>query len=568
MFKKLILVITILTTAVSITSAQFKVAPQGFVEVLERSTGIVGGVKLTAGTNTTYVYYLFNPSDSGESISEATISIDPNFVTVLGTSVTVEVIGEGAGSAPNPGAIAAGIPKYIAVTFSTPLTPGSLAIIKINSLTAPSAAGGGTYVWKCIAKGLSGEFAQCEDMDGFADGNPAGQVINISGTAVMDKFYSGVYVSSTPPIFTKLYPKAISEYRVLLFKTSAFDPQCSPIIIDLPSGFNCTNATLSIQENGLTGSSVSFSNRAEGIIKVVFTNGVENNSPIITISGVTNPSVPGTFIWKVYYSNVINADALAVGQPAYKLTTTIIQEPGTQAGVTNISSSGGTAYSADRNASLTIPSSGISGFAQVSITPVDTDLVPSSIGQPYLIPIGTTYDFTVDKPLLKKATVSIKYNESEVENKVVDSLVLGYYDDEKKEWRVGEDCKVDKISKTVSAKVYHLSYWRIFEYQPSDGSLLTEANIYPNPFRKDNSSVNIKFTINKPATVKIEIFDFGGKLIKEIINEARSEGVQTVNWDGKDSGGDNVSNGVYLVKVTAIAGSTKDESIKKIVILK
>jgi len=66
---------------------------------------------------------------------------------------------------------------------------------------------------------------------------------------------------------------------------------------------------------------------------------------------------------------------------------------------------------------------------------------------------------------------------------------------------------------------------------------------YPNPF---NSSTTFHYSINKRERVQINVYDISGKLVRTLINEEKSRGNHTANWDGKNELGEIVSSGIYF----------------------
>lgn len=64
---------------------------------------------------------------------------------------------------------------------------------------------------------------------------------------------------------------------------------------------------------------------------------------------------------------------------------------------------------------------------------------------------------------------------------------------------------------------------------------------YPNPF---NPSTKINFRINKTGYVKLSVFDSKGNLIKNLLNERKSAGEYTAEFNGS-----NLSSGVYFYKL-------------------
>ena len=66
---------------------------------------------------------------------------------------------------------------------------------------------------------------------------------------------------------------------------------------------------------------------------------------------------------------------------------------------------------------------------------------------------------------------------------------------------------------------------------------------YPNPF---NPATTIPFDLPEDSKVKITIFDLTGRLVMELINENRSAGYHTLQWDAS-----NLPSGVYLYRMQA-----------------
>ncbi|HPM02722.1 MAG TPA: GLUG motif-containing protein [Candidatus Cloacimonadota bacterium] len=71
---------------------------------------------------------------------------------------------------------------------------------------------------------------------------------------------------------------------------------------------------------------------------------------------------------------------------------------------------------------------------------------------------------------------------------------------------------------------------------------------YPNPF---NPSSTISFDLTSPETVKIDIYNVKGQLVKHITNQFYHTGKHSIIWDGKDSEGNNCGTGVYFYKMFA-----------------
>ncbi len=68
----------------------------------------------------------------------------------------------------------------------------------------------------------------------------------------------------------------------------------------------------------------------------------------------------------------------------------------------------------------------------------------------------------------------------------------------------------------------------------------------PNPF---SSISEIKFRLPSAGQVTIEVFDAAGRLVRTLVDESMSAGAQHVTWDGKDSAGQSLGSGVYLMRL-------------------
>ena len=90
---------------------------------------------------------------------------------------------------------------------------------------------------------------------------------------------------------------------------------------------------------------------------------------------------------------------------------------------------------------------------------------------------------------------------------------------------------------------------------------------YPNPF---NPKTTIRFKVaaadgdGSPVPVKLEVFNILGQSVKTLIDDRRTSGTYTLEWDGTDAGGSKVSSGIYLYRLT----SEQFSVIKKMVFLK
>jgi hypothetical protein len=93
--------------------------------------------------------------------------------------------------------------------------------------------------------------------------------------------------------------------------------------------------------------------------------------------------------------------------------------------------------------------------------------------------------------------------------------------------------------------------WEILRtYRPVDNTASTYA--YPNPFAPDDEPVRFHYgTGGTPATVTLEIFDFGMNRVRTLLKDAQRSGLNEHDeiWDGQDDGNNQVANGVYFYRV-------------------
>ncbi|MDQ7798713.1 MAG: M14 family zinc carboxypeptidase [Candidatus Edwardsbacteria bacterium] len=71
---------------------------------------------------------------------------------------------------------------------------------------------------------------------------------------------------------------------------------------------------------------------------------------------------------------------------------------------------------------------------------------------------------------------------------------------------------------------------------------------YPNPF---GQNTNIKYQILKSEQVSLKIYNIAGQVIRVLVDGNQPAGYYTAVWDGRDAGGRQAANGVYLYQMTS-----------------
>ncbi|MEA1987179.1 MAG: T9SS type A sorting domain-containing protein, partial [Candidatus Marinimicrobia bacterium] len=69
---------------------------------------------------------------------------------------------------------------------------------------------------------------------------------------------------------------------------------------------------------------------------------------------------------------------------------------------------------------------------------------------------------------------------------------------------------------------------------------------YPNPF---NSSTQIKFAVREEGTVRINIYNIKGQLIKKLVNKEYRPNIYSVEWNAVNEFGKQVATGLYIYRI-------------------
>ena len=101
---------------------------------------------------------------------------------------------------------------------------------------------------------------------------------------------------------------------------------------------------------------------------------------------------------------------------------------------------------------------------------------------------------------------------------------------------------------------------------PSDDPpILTERFVlrqnFPNPF---NASTSIEYSLPAPSSVAVAIFNLLGQRVRVLVDQAMPAGEHTVNWDGRDRSGSDVSSGVYFIVMQAGG----EQAVRKAMVVK
>lgn len=79
-----------------------------------------------------------------------------------------------------------------------------------------------------------------------------------------------------------------------------------------------------------------------------------------------------------------------------------------------------------------------------------------------------------------------------------------------------------------------------------------QLSVYPNPI---SQLAIISFSIVRPAHISLKIFDVQGRLIRTVVDENVKTGDHVFTWDSRDENGSEVSDGIYVIQLSAAENS-------------
>ncbi|MDI6766514.1 MAG: FlgD immunoglobulin-like domain containing protein [Bacteroidota bacterium] len=115
-----------------------------------------------------------------------------------------------------------------------------------------------------------------------------------------------------------------------------------------------------------------------------------------------------------------------------------------------------------------------------------------------------------------------------------------YFTDSNTGWAVGADGTILKT--TTGGEVTSVKDMNSTELP---NKFILSQN-YPNPF---NPITTISYTLPTSGNVKINIYNLNGKLVRKLLNENKSAGTHSSNWDGRDNHSNMVSSGTYFYQI-------------------
>jgi hypothetical protein len=104
-------------------------------------------------------------------------------------------------------------------------------------------------------------------------------------------------------------------------------------------------------------------------------------------------------------------------------------------------------------------------------------------------------------------------------------------------------CDANAQKLDVSAKEL---VWNLHQSNEARTATFTLGQNYPNPF---NPATRISYQLNKPAQVRLAIYDITGREISRLVNEYQIEGSYSVTWNSTEQRGYQLSSGTYFARL-------------------
>jgi hypothetical protein len=84
------------------------------------------------------------------------------------------------------------------------------------------------------------------------------------------------------------------------------------------------------------------------------------------------------------------------------------------------------------------------------------------------------------------------------------------------------------------------------------------VTVSPNPFR---DKITIDYNLSEDTHVNMVVYDLSGRVVKQLTNENQVEGYHQIVWDALNSDGNNLRNGIYILKTETNNGSVINKII-------
>ncbi|OGS21891.1 MAG: hypothetical protein A3J83_04695 [Elusimicrobia bacterium RIFOXYA2_FULL_40_6] len=181
--------------------------------------------------------------------------------------------------------------------------------------------------------------------------------------------------------------------------------------------------------------------------------------------------------------------------------------------------------------------------------------------------------------------ISFKYNDEDNDGYLdgttvpVDKLKIAIMDGNRGsgKWIFPMDIQsIDKVNKQVSARSDKIYLFSLLGSNVPE-KLLSNINVFPNPFAAGKENVRIRYVLKNNAEMDVKIYNLTGDLVKQWKYgpglEGKSKGQQEgltneIQWNGENGLRNVVANGMYLCVIDVKTENEKQREIRNIGIVK
>ncbi len=125
------------------------------------------------------------------------------------------------------------------------------------------------------------------------------------------------------------------------------------------------------------------------------------------------------------------------------------------------------------------------------------------------------------------------------------------------DWAIGAGSRYYVLRLRAAGGLLELDRLLVNEEFPRAVSIVAA----PNPF---NPEVHVEILLPGEMAMAAEVFDSRGRFVRNLLDWNKRSAKVDVTWDGRDSGGHQVSSGMYFIRVRTEEGETQ----KKVTMLK
>jgi len=186
-------------------------------------------------------------------------------------------------------------------------------------------------------------------------------------------------------------------------------------------------------------------------------------------------------------------------------------------------------------------------------------------------------DINQNKVASDNIEVKISFKYPEKTNIPVDKLRIAKLDESLCRWVFPPNKQEqNKFNKSIDVVVKGLSIFTLAGSNVPD-RLLSNINIFPNPFSAGKEDVHIRYTLNDDAKIVFKIYTLIGDLVRkwefgpgiEGKSKGQPEGyTNEILWNGRNGNGDIVANGMYLLVIEAKSDDNSVREMKHIGVVK